>query len=57
MLWVMVKELSDRAISVIGLNVALSNQAAYGLYRSMGFAEYCDYEEGLASTQRPTSRR
>jgi GNAT superfamily N-acetyltransferase len=43
-----VKELSDRDISTIGLNVDARNEAARGLYRSLGFVEYCDYEEGFA---------
>jgi GNAT superfamily N-acetyltransferase len=51
-----VKELSDRGIPTIGLNVSPSNEAARGLYQSLGFVDYCTYEEGLASRPMPRER-
>jgi ribosomal protein S18 acetylase RimI-like enzyme len=36
-----VKELSDRGIPTIGLNVSPSNEAVRGLYQSLGFLDYC----------------
>ena len=44
-----VKELSDRGIATIGLNVDPDNAAARGLYPSPGFVDYCIYEEGPAT--------
>jgi GNAT superfamily N-acetyltransferase len=44
-----VKELSDRGIATIGLNVGPDNEAARGLYQSSGFVDYCIYEEGPAT--------
>lgn len=51
-----VKELSDRGIPTIGLNVSPSNEAARGLYQSLGFVDYCTYEEGLAARPMPRER-
>jgi GNAT superfamily N-acetyltransferase len=36
-----VKELSDRGIPTIGLNVSPSNEPVRGLYQSLGFLDYC----------------
>ena len=43
-----VRELEQRGIAAIGLNVKQDNSSAIGLYRRLGFETHCEYWEGQA---------
>lgn len=47
----MVHELAG--IETIGLNVRADNDAAIGVYESLGFVKHCEFHEALATERRP----
>jgi ribosomal protein S18 acetylase RimI-like enzyme len=44
----LLRELVERGVGTICLNVAIENVGAIALYRSLGFGVHCEYVEGVA---------